>query len=310
MHIPVLFKESIDALHIKKDGVYVDGTLGGASHAAEIAKHLGPDGTLIGFDLDSNAIARAASALRSGEPKAQCKIILVRENFRNLDQVLMENNIEQVDGIFLDLGWSSFQIADPERGFSFQVNGPLHMTLKDNPTDEDITAWDIVNTWEEGVIADMLYAYADERASRKIARAIVDYRKRKAIDTTFDLVAVIESVLPKKAWMRTNPATKTFQALRIATNDEYGAVKDVLIKGFEKLKQGGRFAIITFHSGEDRIVKNFFRDQAHAGLATLITKKPIIPTDEEVRENPRARSAQLRILEKVVPPPASPSDSL
>lgn len=294
MHIPVLFNESIEALSIKKDGVYIDGTLGGAGHAAEIAKHLGPDGTLIGFDLDSNAIVRAGEKLST----FPCKKILVRENFRNLDNVLAENDIDQVDGIFLDLGWSSFQIADPERGFSFQVDGPLHMTLKDNPTDEDVTAWDIVNTWDENVIADMLYAYADERASRKIARAIVDVRKRKPIDTTFDLVAVIESVLPKKAWMRTNPATKTFQALRIATNDEYGAVKDVLSKGFEKLKSGGRFAIISFHSGEDRIVKNFFRDQAHADLATLITKKPIIPTDEEVAQNPRARSAQLRILQK------------
>ncbi len=294
MHIPVLFNESIEALSIKKDGVYIDGTLGGAGHAAEIAKHLGPDGTLIGFDLDSNAIARAEEKLST----FPCKKILVRENFRNLDNVLAENNIDQVDGIFLDLGWSSFQIADPERGFSFQVDGPLHMTLKDNPTDEDVTAWDIVNTWDENIIADMLYAYADERASRKIARAIVDVRKRKPIDTTFDLVAVIESVLPKKAWMRTNPATKTFQALRIATNDEYGAVKDVLSKGFEKLKPGGRFAIISFHSGEDRIVKNFFRDQAHAERAVLITKKPIIPTDEEVVQNPRARSAQLRILQK------------
>ena len=294
MHIPVLFNESIEALSIKKDGVYIDGTLGGAGHAAEIAKHLGPDGTLIGFDLDSNAIARAEEKLST----FPCKKILVRENFRNLDNVLAENNIDQVDGIFLDLGWSSFQIADPERGFSFQVDGPLHMTLKDNPTDEDVTAWDIVNTWDENIIADMLYAYADERASRKIARAIVDVRKRKPIDTTFDLVAVIESVLPKKAWMRTNPATKTFQALRIATNDEYGAVKDVLSKGFEKLKPGGRFAIISFHSGEDRIVKNFFRDEAHAERAVLITKKPIIPTDEEVAQNPRARSAQLRILQK------------
>ena len=295
MHIPVLFQESIDALSIKKDGIYLDGTLGGAGHAAAIAKHLGPDGTLIGFDLDSNAIARAEEKLS----EFPCKKILVRENFRNLDRVLLENNVDQVDGIFLDLGWSSFQIADPMRGFSFQVDGPLHMTLKDNPTDEDITAWDIVNTWDENVIADMLYAYADETASRKIARTIVAERKRKPINTTFDLVAVIESVLPKKAWMRTNPATKTFQALRIATNDEYGAVKDVLTKGFEALKPGGRFAIITFHSGEDRIVKNFFRDQAHAELAMLITKKPIKPSDEEVKENVRARSAQLRILQKI-----------
>jgi 16S rRNA (cytosine1402-N4)-methyltransferase len=173
------------------------------------------------------------------------------------------------------------------------------MTLKDNPGVEDITAYDIVNSWDEKTIADLIYAYGDEVASRKIARAIIAERSKKPIETTFDLVAVIDTVLPRKAWMRTNPATKTFQALRIAVNDEYGAVKQVLEKGFENLKPGGRFAIITFHSGEDRIVKNYFRDQAHAGLAELITKKPIKPSDDEVRMNPRSRSAQLRILQKI-----------
>ena len=291
-HIPVLFQESIDALCIKKDGIYVDGTLGGAGHARAIADHLGPDGTLIGFDLDSNAIARARTKLAD----AKCKVILIRENFRSLDAVLADNGIEYVDGIFLDLGWSSFQIADAERGFSFQVDGPLTMTLKDHPTDDDITARDIVNTWDEKTIADMIYTYGDEVASRKIARAIVAARERKQIETTFDLVEIINSVLPRKPWMRTNPATKTFQALRITVNDEYGVVKDILPKGFEALKQGGRFAIITFHSGEDRIVKNYFRDQAHAGLAKLLTKKPITPSDEELQSNPRARSAQLRII--------------
>lgn len=295
MHIPVLFKESLDALSIKKDGVYVDGTLGGAGHALAIAQHLGPDGTLIGFDLDSNAIARAEEKLVD----TVCKKILIQENFRNLDQILYEHGIEHVDGIFLDLGWSSFQIADGNRGFSFQEDGPLHMTLKDNPGDADLTAWDIVNTWDEKLIADTLYVYADERASRKIAHAIIEARKKHTIDTTFQLVEVIHSVLPKKAWMRTNPATKTFQALRIATNDEYGAVTDILEKGFAALSQGGRFAIISFHSGEDRMVKNYFRDQSHAEKALLITKKPIKPSDEELAQNPRARSAQLRIIQKL-----------
>lgn len=295
MHIPVLFQESVDALQIKKDGIYIDGTLGGAGHAAAIAEHLGPDGTLIGFDLDSHAIARAQEKLHSFKNRN----IFVQENFRNLDHVLAENSIDQVDGIFLDLGWSSFQIADAGRGLSFQEDGPLQMTLKDNPTREDITAYDIVNTWDEKTIADLIYAYGDETASRKIARAIVAERSQKPIQTTFDLVAVINTVLPRKPWMRTNPATKTFQALRIAVNDEYGAVKEVLEKGWEALRPGGRFAIISFHSGEDRIVKNFFRDKAHAGLATLLTKKPITPTDEEIANNPRSRSAQLRIIEKI-----------
>lgn len=294
-HIPVLFQESIDSLDIKKEGIYIDGTLGGAGHALEITKHLGPDGTLIGFDLDSNAIARAHTKLAD----ADCTVLLVQDNFKNIDSILESQGIQQVDGIFLDLGWSSFQIADPERGFSFQVNGPLTMTLKDNPTDEDITAYDIVNTWDERTLADMIYTYGDETASRKIARAIIAARHHQPIVTTFNLVDVITSVLPRKPWMKTHPATKTFQALRITVNDEYAVVREVLEKGFEKLGPGGRFAIITFHSGEDRIVKNFFRDQAHAGQATLITKKPITPSDTELKANPRARSAQLRVMQKI-----------
>lgn len=295
MHIPVLFSDSIDALSIKQSGVYIDGTLGGAGHAYEIAKHLGPDGTLIGFDLDSNAIVRAREKL-SG---VKCKIILVQENFRNLDKVLADNAIDQVDGIFLDLGFSSFQVDDGGRGLSFQQDGPLRMTLADTADDTVLTAWDIVNKWEESTIADVIYMYGDERASRRIAHAIVDARKRYTIDTTLQLVDVIHSVMPRKPWMKTNPATKTFQALRIATNDEYGAVREVLEKGFAVLKPGGRFAIISFHSGEDRIVKNFFRDQSHADRALLLTKKPIKPSDTEVASNPRSRSAQLRIIEKL-----------
>jgi len=295
MHIPVLLHESIEALALKQNGIYVDGTLGGAGHSFEIAQHLGPDGTLIGFDLDSHALARAQEKLAS----TVCKKIFVRENFRTIDTVLSKNDIHSVDGILLDLGFSSFQIEDPERGLSFQHDGPLHMTLKDAPTSEDITAWDIINTWSESMIADLIYAYGDESASRKIARAIIDHRTRQPINTTFELKQVIESVLPRKPWMRTHPATKTFQALRIAVNDEYGAIKEVLEKGFALLKPGGRFAIITFHSGEDRIVKNYFRDQSHSEQVLLITKKPIKPSDEEIRNNPRARSAQLRIIEKI-----------
>lgn len=293
-HIPVLFEESIEALGIRKDGTYVDGTLGGAGHARAIAEHLGPDGTLIGFDLDSNAISRARARLAG----VRCGTVLIEGNFRNIDTELASRGIDRVDGIFLDLGWSSFQIADPGRGFSFQVDGPLTMTLKDRPTDEDVTAYDIVNTWDEKTLADMIYAYGDETASRKVARAIVAARHRRPISTTFELVDAILSVLPRKPWMKTHPATKTFQALRITVNDEYAVVREALEKGFEKLVSGGRFAVITFHSGEDRIVKNFFRDRAHEGLAVLITKKPITPSDAELAANPRARSAQLRIIQK------------
>lgn len=295
MHISVLFQESIDALNIQPGGTYVDGTLGGAGHAQEIARHLGPDGTLIGFDLDSHALKRA-EVLKT---MTQAKIILVQENFRNMTKVFDEYQIKSVDGIFLDLGWSSFQIADPKRGLSFQEDGPLQMTLADKPGSEDITAWDIVNTWSESTIADILYAYGDETASRKIARAIIAARAQKTIETTFELVEVILSVMPRKAWMKTHPATKTFQALRIAVNDEYGALKQALEAGLERLAPQGRFAIITFHSGEDRIVKHFFREVADLGKAELITKKPITPSDEELSHNPRARSSKLRILQKI-----------
>lgn len=295
MHIPVLFRESIDALSIRSNGTYVDGTLGGAGHAQEIARHLGPDGTLIGFDLDSHALKRAEIL----KGITQARVILVQENFRNMAKVFDEYQIDQVDGIFLDLGWSSFQIADAQRGLSFQEDGPLQMTLADKPGSEDITAWDIVNTWSESTIADILFAYGDETASRKIARAIIDARSQKTIETTFELVEVILSVMPRKAWMKTHPATKTFQALRIAVNDEYGALKQALEAGLERLGPRGRFAIITFHSGEDRIVKHFFREAADLGKAELITKKPITPSDEELAQNPRARSSKLRILQKI-----------
>lgn len=294
MHIPVLFQESIDALAIRPDGVYVDGTLGGAGHALAIAQHLGPHGTLIGFDVDSHALARAREVLRD----VSCKIILVQDNFRNLAQVLKDRHIQEVHGILLDLGWSSFQIADAHRGFSFQQNGPLKMTLRDTLSQDDLTAWDIVNTWEEEHIADILYGYGDEHASRRIAHALVQARRKAPLETTFDLVEVIHSVLPQKGWMHTNTATKTFQALRITVNDEYGALHDVLDQGIHALAPHGRFAIITFHSGEDRIVKQAFRTAAAEQRVGLVTKKPISPSFEETQKNPRARSSKLRIIEK------------
>jgi 16S rRNA (cytosine1402-N4)-methyltransferase len=294
MHIPVLFQESIDALAIRPDGVYVDGTLGGAGHALAIAQHLGPHGTLIGFDVDSHALARAREKLNG----VACQVILVQDNFRNLAQVLATHDIKEIHGILLDLGWSSFQIADADRGFSFQQNGSLKMTLKDTLNDDDLTAWDIVNTWEEEHIADILYGYGDEHASRRISHAIIQARRKASIETTFDLVEVIHSVLPQKGWMHTNTATKTFQALRITVNDEYGALHEVLEQGIRVLAPQGRFAIITFHSGEDRIVKQAFRAAADTHTISLVTKKPISPSHEETQHNPRARSAKLRTVEK------------
>lgn len=295
MHIPVLFQESIDALHIRNDGVYVDGTLGGAGHALAIAQHLGPHGTLIGFDVDSHAIARAREKLQ----RVSCRVILIQDNFRNMTEALLAHDIHHVDGILLDLGWSSFQITEAERGLSFQNDGALNMSLKSPVGPEDLTAFDIVNTWEEEHIADILYGYGDEHASRRIAHAIVLARRKAPLQTTFDLVEVIHSVLPQKGWMHTNTATKTFQALRITVNDEYGALQDVLVQGMELLSSAGRLAIITFHSGEDRIVKQSFRAYTDEGKGTLVTKKPITPSQEELHTNPRARSSKLRTIEKV-----------
>jgi 16S rRNA (cytosine1402-N4)-methyltransferase len=294
MHIPVLYTESIDALNIQPDGVYVDGTLGGAGHASGIAEKLSMDGTLIGLDVDSHAIERATQKLA----KYPGHIKLFRENFRNLSQVLDAENITAVDGVLLDLGWSSFQVDDAERGFSFQSDGPLVMTLWDNPDASMVTAADIINTWSEETLADIFYAYGDETAARLIAKKIVAARRDAKFTTTGELADFIAHVIPFRKG-RTHPATRVFQALRIAVNDEYGALQQTLQDIVRYLRPGGRLAIITFHSGEDRIVKNTFKTWQDAGLGTVTTKKPITPTDEELAHNPRCRSAKLRIFEKL-----------
>jgi 16S rRNA (cytosine1402-N4)-methyltransferase len=205
-----------------------------------------------------------------------------------------------VDRILLDLGLSSFQLDDGGRGFTFRKDEPLLMTMKKNPDENDLTAMDIVNTWEEKTIADIIYGFGEEKYSRKIAKAIVESREQKKIKTTFDLVEIIEKSvghLYKKS--KIHPATKTFQALRIATNAELTNLEMFIKKSFERLSRGGRIAIITFHSLEDRIVKRSFVELKQKGYAELITKKPIVPTVEETKSNPRARSSKLRIIEKI-----------
>ena len=292
MHIPVLYHESLDALRIQSDGVYVDGTLGGAGHARGIVEQLSAEGNFIGCDVDSGALIRAEQSLS----EYPCKKHLYEKNFKEIPDIVTDLGVK-IDGVLLDLGWSSFQIADETRGFSFQVDGPLRMTLSDTVTDETITAWDIINTWSEETLADIFYAYGDETASRKIARAIVAERKIRPFNTTLQLADFIKQLMTKGRHTKTHPATRIFQALRITVNDEYGVLNSFLEHIISVMNQRGRIAIITFHSGEDRIVKHVFRTWADQGLGKVLTKKPIIPTDTELSENPRARSAKLRIFE-------------
>ena len=292
IHKTVLLKEAIDGLNLKRGAVVLDATFGGGGHSLEICKGF-TDVKIIALDQDKNAFKKSEGKFEN----LDCDISFVNENFRNTDRVLA--NVGQVDGIIFDLGLSSDQLENSLRGFSFLKDEPLVMTMKASPLPEDITAFDVVNTWSEKSLADIIYGYGEEKFSRKIAKAIVEARKNKEIKTTFELVGIIESAVPsiyKKG--RIHVATKTFQALRIAVNDELGALSEGLEKGFNFLKKGGRIAVISFHSLEDRIVKRFYKSKADKGEAILINKKVILASEVEVGENPRSRSAKLRILEK------------
>ncbi len=295
-HIPVLKDESIDGLFIKDGDIIVDGTLGGGGHTFEMIKRFGSKVKIIGLDLDLDAKDRTEKLI-SGTPS---DFIFVNYGFQDIDKVLKDLGIEKVDGILLDLGISSFQLEVAGRGFSFLKDEPLLMTMKKEPTDEDLTAKEIVNTWEEESIADIIYGFGEERYSRKIAKWIVESRKEKEIETTFDLVKIIDEAVGRNyKGMRIHPSTRTFQALRIATNSELSNLEQVIEKGFECLKIGGHISIITFHSLEDRIVKRAYMNLKENGKARMINKKPIIPTDDEIMNNPRSRSAKLRLLEKI-----------
>lgn len=292
IHKTVLLHEAVDALLVAPESIVVDATFGSGGHAREIASLLGPDGTFIGVDADESALQRE----KLGETEAT--IYLINDNFRNITETLRSLHIEYVDAILADLGWRMEQFADGQKGFSFLHDGPLHMTFG-QPDQYAFTAHDIVNEWDESVIADIIYGYGEERFARRIAKAIVMERKRDPIETTYQLVEVIKSAVPKAAQRgKTHPATKTFQALRMAVNEELPALEEFIQAGFTALKPGGRMAIITFHSIEDRVVKHAFRAFADSEAGELVTKKPIPPSEEELAENPRARSAKLRIITK------------
>ncbi len=296
-HITVLESEAVDALDLKSDSVVVDCTLGSGGHAKKILNLLGPKGHYIGIDADPTAI----KANESLKDSYDAKVTLVEANFRHIDQVLESLEIAAIDGVLADLGWRIEQFAGTSgmpRGFSFQSSEPLHMTFGD-PTKHPFTAYDIVNDWEVEDIANVIYAYGEEGFSRRIAAAIVECRKEEPIERADQLAQIVSDAVPAfYRQKRTHPATKTFQALRIAVNDEFDALEELITKGFTALKSGGRMSIITFHSLEDRIVKHRFRALVHDQQAILVTKKPVTPSQEELKDNPRSRSAKLRIIEK------------
>lgn len=289
-HETVLLREAVDALDIRPGDVVVDGTVGGAGHFNAIQNHLSPEGTLIGIDADREALIRAESVLTENGPAVH----LVEDNFRNLEAILDRVGVTEVDKILLDLGWSGFQLGG-NRGFSFQQEEPLLMTY--GARERGTTAADFVNTATEEELSQVLFEFGEERFARSIARGIVEARKKERILSTDALVSVIKASTPE--WYhhrRIHPATKTFQALRIAVNHELDALREVLHAALRRTASGGRIAVITFHSLEDRIVKNMLRDAAHEGMGTVLTKKPIVPSEAELKQNPRARSAKLRVF--------------
>ena len=295
-HETVLLKETVDGLNLKKGDVVFDGTLGGGGHSAYVAEKFGPAVKIVAVDRDREALTRAEARLKA--LKANYSVSL--SDYRNLDRVLDGQKIEKVQGIILDLGLSSNQLAESGRGFSFQATEPLLMTFASPAENPAITAATVVNNWSEKTLADILYGYADERYAKRIAQKIVVARKARPIETTAELVEIIRQAVPAVYRRgKIHFATKTFQAIRMAVNDEIEALKEGLRKSFDRLSVGGRLAVISFHSGEDRLVKNYFRDQAKSQKAILINKKPITADEAEIAKNPRARSAKLRILEKI-----------
>jgi len=293
IHQTVLLNESIEKLNLKKGSIYFDGTLGGAGHSSKVCSDFSGEVRIVATDRDALAIRNAEEKLS----KLGCKADLVLSDYRNIDVVLTNLGIDRVDGILFDLGLSSDQLDASGRGFSFRRDEPLFMTFSE--IEQKVDAKVILNNWSEETIADILYGYSDERYSRRIAKAIVQARQLKPIEKTFELVEIIKNAVPMGYQKgKTHYATKTFQALRIAVNDEITALKEGMKKGWDFLKIGGRMAVISFHSVEDREVKNFMRDKVKNGEGSFVNKKPIIPSDQEIAENPRSRSAKLRVIEK------------
>lgn len=296
MHIPVLLQEVIDNLNPQEGEVFVDGTINRGGHAKEIALHLGKRGMLIGIDQDKSALSEAKENLKD----VLCKVVLLNGNFRNIAKLTKDAGVEKLDGILLDIGFSSDQMENSGRGFSFKTDEPLNMSFSTDVSDESFTAYDMVNDWDENNLADVIYAYGEETFSRKIAEAIVEARKEEKIETTGQLVEIIKKAVP--VWYtkkRIHFATKTFQALRMTVNDELGALKEGLVGAWEMLGPGGRLGVISFHSLEARIIKEFMRDKKESGDGQLVTRRAVKPGRPEILANPRSRSAQLRVIKKI-----------
>ncbi len=295
-HISVLYRVSLDALDLKEGKVIVDGTFGAGGHSKGIAKEIGKKGTLIAFDQDSDVFKKPIV----NEIRTFTNFIPVIANFRTMAQALADKKIDHVDGVLLDLGLSSTQLEISGRGFSFQRDEPLAMTFSDHPEEQLVTAETIVNNWSRETITEILKGFGEEQFAWRIAGAIVEARENAPIKTTNQLVAIIKEAVP--GWYlhgRTHFATKTFQALRMAVNDETGSAEEGMRSAFALLAPGGRLAVISFHSIEDRLVKQTLKELAESGHGTLLNKKPIIASDEELELNPRSRSAKLRVIEKI-----------
>lgn len=293
-HVSVLVPEVLSLLNVQPGSGVLDCTVGNGGHSEAILDHIGK-GTLVAMDQDRQALARSKVRLEDKAKHAGAALHLVSENFRRLDRALDSVGVKQVDGILMDLGWSSEQVEESGRGFSFLRKEPLLMTLGVGTSESGETAEDIVNTATEEDLADLIYTYGEEQFSRRIAKGIVEARRVGAITTTDRLVEVIQDSVPKfYQKRRIHAATKTFQALRIAVNDELGVLRDALPKALGCLKSGGRLVIITFHSLEDRIVKHTFREWVYEGKGSLLNKKPILAGAAEMATNRRARSAKVR----------------
>ena len=306
-HVSVLLNECLEGLNIKENGIYVDGTLGGAGHSSEILKRLSNEGRLIGIDQDTDALKAAKERLKN-----YSNVTFVHSNFSSIENVLNNLNIDGVDGILMDLGVSSYQLDEGERGFSYMKDAPLDMRMN---RDNDFSAYNVINEYSEEDLYRIIRDYGEEKFARRIASFIVENRQEKNIETTLELVEIIKSAIPAKARREgPHPAKRTFQAIRIEVNSELSILNKTIEDGVGKLNKGGRMAIITFHSLEDRIVKNKFRDLAvscrcpkefpvcvcgEKAKVKVISRKAIEPTKEEVDINPRSRSAKLRVIEKL-----------
>lgn len=309
-HVPVLLTEVITYLDPKPNQNFIDCTLGAGGHAAEILKRTAPDGKILGIDLDGRAIEIAKQKVSSFGLQVS-RLVAVQGNFKNLKEIVLQNNFQNISGILFDLGFSSMEIADPKKGFSFQFDAPLDMRYGG----EGITATEIVNRWPEKELAKIFEEYGEEKFSKRIARQICEQRKISPIVRTRELVEVIGQSVPKKFQHgRIHFATRVFQALRIAVNDELNNLSAVLPQALELLGPSGRLAVISFHSLEDRIVKNFFKRESagcvcpkeapvcrcdHKAILKILNKKPIVPSEEEAKINPRSRSAKLRVAERL-----------